>query len=103
MPTPTPRNGRLLIAAAALLWSTGGLAIKLVPLSGLGVAFWRSFVCFLFLAAVFRPSWAMWRRASIITAVIYAGMILSFVSATKLTTAANAIFLQYTAPLYVML
>jgi len=98
-----PRTGRLLIAAAALLWSTGGLAIKLVPLSGLGVAFWRSLFTFLFLMVVFRPSRAMWARASVSTAVVYAAMILSFVSATKLTTAANAIFLQYSAPLYVLL
>ena len=88
--------------AAALLWSTGGLAIKLVPLPALGVAFWRSFVSALFLVAVFRPTRARWRHASVVTSLIYALMILSFVSATKMTTAANAIFLQYTGPLYVL-
>jgi drug/metabolite transporter (DMT)-like permease len=95
-------TGRLLIAAAALLWSTGGLAIKLVPLPAIGVVFWRSFLSALFLIAVFRPSLARWRRASAPTAIVYALMILSFVSATKMTTAANAIFLQYTGPLYVL-
>ncbi|HEX7616662.1 MAG TPA: EamA family transporter [Thermoanaerobaculia bacterium] len=98
----TPRRGALLIAAAALLWSTGGLAIKLVPLSALGVAFWRSFISAIFLLVIFRPSRARWRHAAPSTVVVYALMILTFVSATKMTTAANAIFLQYTGPLYVL-
>ena len=91
------------MAAAALLWSTGGLAIKLVPLPALGVVFWRSILTAAFFAAIFRPSWARLRRISLATAAVYAVMILSFVSATKMTTAANAIFLQYTGPLYVLL
>ncbi|MEO8053915.1 MAG: DMT family transporter [Acidobacteriota bacterium] len=96
------RRGALLIAAAAILWSTGGLAIKLVPLSAVGVVFWRSFVAGIFLLAVFRPSRARWRHAAPSTVIVYALMILTFVSATKMTTAANAIFLQYTGPLYVL-
>lgn len=100
---PSPRAGRLLVMAAALLWSTGGLAIKLVPLSGLGVVFWRSFVTFLFFVVAFRPSLKRLSTASTASVVVYALMIVSFVSATKLTTAANAIFLQYTGPLYVLL
>lgn len=103
--TPSPRAGRLLIAAAALLWSTGGLAIKLVPLPAFGVVFWRSLISGLFLFLVFRLRGGREGRlenASWTTAFVYAGMILSFVSATKMTTAANAIFLQYTGPLYVL-
>ncbi|HTS02467.1 MAG TPA: DMT family transporter [Thermoanaerobaculia bacterium] len=96
------RRGALLIAAAALLWSTGGLAIKLVALPALGVVFWRSFVSGVFLLLVFRPSRARWRHAAPSTVAVYALMILTFVSATKMTTAANAIFLQYTGPLYVL-
>lgn len=101
--TVSPRTGRLSVMAAALLWSTGGIAIKLVPLTGLGVVFWRSAVTFLFLLAVARPSAARLRTASPASVVFYALMVLSFVSATKMTTAANAIFLQYTGPLYVLL
>ena len=102
-PAPlSPGRGRLLVAAAALLWSSGGLAIKLVPLSAFGVVFWRSFVSAIFLLVVFRPSRARWRHAAPSTVVVYALMILTFVSATKMTTAANAIFLQYTGPLYVL-
>jgi drug/metabolite transporter, DME family len=96
------KSGALLIAAAALLWSTGGLAIKLVPLGALGVVFWRSFVSGVVLLLAFRPSRERWRHAAPSTVVVYALMILTFVSATKMTTAANAIFLQYTGPLYVL-
>ena len=53
--TLSAARGRLLVAAAALLWSTGGLAIKLVPLPALGVAFWRSFVSAIFLARRLPP------------------------------------------------
>jgi drug/metabolite transporter (DMT)-like permease len=98
----SPRNGRLLVAAAALLWSTGGLAIKLVPLDALGVVFWRALLTVAFLVVVFRPSLERWKKASLMTAVVYALMILTFVTATKWTTAANAIFLQYTGPFYVL-
>jgi drug/metabolite transporter (DMT)-like permease len=98
----SPRSGRLLVAGAALLWSTGGLAIKLVPIDALGVVFWRALLTVLFLVAVFRPSLERWKRASVATGVVYALMILSFVTATKWTTAANAIFLQYTGPFYVL-
>ncbi len=103
MTSSSTRTGRLFIAAAALLWSSGGLAIKLLPLPAVGVVFWRSLLAAVFLILVFRPSRERWRRASWTTAFIYAAMILSFVSATKMTTAANAIFLQYTAPVYVLL
>ncbi len=103
MTTSARSRGRLEIAAAALIWSTGGLAIKLVPLEAIGVVFWRALFATLFFLVVFRPGRERWRRASIPTAIVYALMIVTFVSATKLTTAANAIFLQYTAPIYVLL
>ncbi|MBS2023175.1 MAG: EamA family transporter [Deltaproteobacteria bacterium] len=93
-------SGVLFASAAALLWSTGGLFIKLAPLPGLGVAGVRSLITALFFLAVFRPKL---REARWTTALAYAGMILTFVTATKLTTAANAIFLQYTGPAYVLL
>ena len=73
----SPRAGRFYVAGAALLWSTGGLAIKLVPLDALGVVFWRAALTVAFLVAVFRPSLERWKSASLATAVVYAGMILT--------------------------
>ena len=93
------RRAVLAVAGAAILWSTGGLFIKLAPMPALAVAGGRSLVAALFYLAVLRPNL---RAARWSTAVAYAGCIVTFVSATKLTTAANAIFLQSTAPLYVL-
>jgi drug/metabolite transporter (DMT)-like permease len=94
------RKGVLLVAAAALLWSSGGLFIKLAPMPGLAVAFGRSAVTSVFYLIVLRPRLS---KASWSTAFAYAAMILTFVTATKLTTSANAIFLQYTGPAYVLM
>jgi drug/metabolite transporter (DMT)-like permease len=90
----------VLIAAAALLWSSGGLFIKLAPMPALAVAFGRSLVCSILYLVVLRPKLS---RASWSTAAAYAATVLSFVLATRMTTAANAIFLQYTGPVYVLL
>lgn len=92
------------MAATALIWSTGGLAIKLTALSPMAAAGGRSLLAALTLWALFRgrldfrPS-----RSRIVAALGYAGMLVTNVAATKLTTAANAILLAYTAPVYVAL
>ena len=95
-----PRRAVLLVAGAALLWSSGGLFIKVAPMPGLAVACGRAVVATLFYLAVLRPDL---RKARFTTALAYAGCVVTFVTATKLTTAANAIFLQYTGPAYVLL
>src|SRR5438552_5291152 len=95
-----PRRAVLLVAGAALLWSSGGLFIKVAPMPGLAVACGRAIVATLFYLAVLRPDL---RKARFSTALAYAGCVVTFVTATKLTTAANAIFLQYTGPAYVLL
>jgi DME family drug/metabolite transporter len=94
------RAAILAVAAAALLWSSGGLFIKLAPMPAMAVACGRSLIAGVFYLIVLRPHL---RAARWTTALAYAGCIVSFVTATKLTTAANAIFLQYTAPAYVLL
>jgi DME family drug/metabolite transporter len=93
------RAAVLAVAGAAILWSSGGLFIKLAPMPALAVACGRSLVAALFCLAVLRPNL---RQARWATAASYAACIVTFVSATKLTTAANAIFLQYTGPAYVL-
>jgi DME family drug/metabolite transporter len=94
------RAAILAVAGAAVLWSSGGLFIKLAPMPGLAVACGRSLVAAVFYLVVLRPNL---RAARLTTAAAYAACIVTFVAATKLTTAANAIFLQYTGPAYVLL
>jgi drug/metabolite transporter (DMT)-like permease len=96
-------RNRLLLVAAAALFSTGGAAIKMAALTDWQVASFRSGVAAAVLLAALpeaRRTWS-WRLAPV--AVPYAATLLLFVMATRLTTAANAIFLQSTAPLYVLL
>jgi DME family drug/metabolite transporter len=94
---------RLLLAAAALLFSTGGLAIKANSLTAWQVTCFRSAIAALFLAAVLRRwrSAFSWRLLPVAGA--YASTLVLFVQATRRTTAANAIFLQSAAPLYLIL
>ncbi len=98
-----PVVSRLELLAAAALFSTGGAAIKATSLSGWQVACFRSAVAaaaiFLLLAPA-RRNWS-WRAPAVGCA--YASTLVLYVLANKLTTAANAIFLQDTAPLYLLL
>jgi drug/metabolite transporter (DMT)-like permease len=102
MPSSPLRN-RLLLVAAAALFSTGGAAIKAASFTGWQVASFRSGVAaaaLLLVAPEARRGWS-WRIAPVGAA--YASTLILFVLATRLTTAANAIFLQSTAPLYLLL
>ena len=97
------RKGILLIAGAALLWSSGGIGIKAIADPALKVTFYRSLFAAVALLLFLRR--AQWRRtASFAVAVIcYAACLTTFVVATKWTTAANAIFLQYAGVVWVLL
>jgi drug/metabolite transporter (DMT)-like permease len=87
---------------AALLFSTGGAAIKTAAFSAMQVASIRSGVAAALLLLWFR-SRTRWSAQAAAIGVAYAATLVLFVAATKLTTAASAIFLQSTAPLYVAL
>src|SRR5713226_4784621 len=93
----------LLVLGAAILWSTGGLFIKATSLSAIELSFGRSLLAAITIAIVTRREGFGLNRVSAITSILYAALLLLFVLATKLTTAANAIFLQYTAPVYVLI
>jgi drug/metabolite transporter (DMT)-like permease len=97
------RKGILLIAGAALLWSSGGIGIKAIADPALKVTFYRSLFAAIALLLFLRR--ARWQRtASFAVAVVcYAACLTTFVVATKWTTAANAIFLQYAGVVWVLL
>lgn len=102
---PAHQQGIVAVLGAAVLWSTGGLFIKAVSLDGLGITMWRSLLAGATIFLVARPPLVPPWRAGWLTwalAITYALTLVMFVSATKMTTAANAIFLQYTAPLYLL-
>jgi len=88
----------LLVFGAAVLWSTGGLFIKAIQLSAFELSFGRSLLAAITIAIFTRREGFGINKISAITSILYAALIILFVLATKLTTAANAIFLQYTAP-----
>jgi len=93
----------IFLLIAATLWSSGGLLIKLVSWNPVAIAGLRSLIAVLILLVFFRHSRLSWSFYQIGGAVAYAVTVILFVVATKLTTAANAILLQYTAPVYVAL
>jgi drug/metabolite transporter (DMT)-like permease len=95
-------RSRFFILAAACLWSSAGAAMKLCQLSGWQIAGARSLVAGLFLffavpEARRRPNLKLW-----LASAAYAATVVLFAVANKLTTAANAIFIQDTAPLWVL-
>ncbi len=99
------REGLLAVLCAALLWSTGGLFIKWVDLDTLSISWWRALFAYLAVLVVSRPGIrAPWREDPVTwgIAISYSAVLILFVAATRLTTAANAIFLQYTAPIYLI-
>jgi drug/metabolite transporter, DME family len=93
----------LFVFAAALLWSTGGLFIKWTSLSGLELSFCRSFFAAITVAIVTKHEGFGINRVTAFASGLYAVLLILFVMATKETTAANAIFLQYTAPVYLLI
>jgi drug/metabolite transporter (DMT)-like permease len=97
---------RLQILGAALLFSTGGAAIKSAAFTSWQVAGLRSAVAAVALWLILPQSRRVAREArlrTVVVAMAYAATLIAFVVANKLTTAANSIFLQSTAPLYVLL
>jgi drug/metabolite transporter (DMT)-like permease len=102
-PLPTPLDARLRIFAAAALFSTGGAAIKATALSGWQVASLRSGVAALTVFVVLPEARRRLRLPVLAVAAAYAATMILFVLANKLTTAANTIYLQSTAPLYLLL
>ncbi len=95
------QRGIGLLLVTAFLWSLSGVLIKGISWNAMAVAGIRSLIAALTILCFMRKPpnrHFTWPRVGAIFS--YAGMVLFFVMATKLTTAANAILLQYTAPIY---
>lgn len=92
----------IMLVAAAVVWSTGGVLVKYIQWSPLAITGVRSFVAVFFVCLYLkRKPHFTWSRHQIAAAVFYAVSVICFVAATKMTTAANAILLQYTTPIWV--
>lgn len=98
-------KGTLYVLLSAICFSTGGVLIKLIPWSSVSIQGIRS----IFSTAViggyllFHHRKFVCNKAVVFGAVCNTVMAFSFVAATKLTSAANAIVLQFTEPVFVIL
>jgi drug/metabolite transporter (DMT)-like permease len=104
MSTPAQHRQAVgLLIFAALLWSMGGLLIKYIDWPPLAVAGGRGIFAAVFLIITNRNLKFTWSRPQLLGAFFYAGCTVCFCVAIKLTTAANAILLQYGAPVWIAL
>jgi drug/metabolite transporter, DME family len=111
---PSLAQSRLLVALAAMLWSTSGAFTKLLTkdtflhlnepeLPGLLIAFYRALFAGLALLPALRPRDISFRWAMVATALCFAAMNALYVVAMATGSAANAVLLQYTAPMWMYL
>lgn len=99
------RQSILLMVVCSALWSIAGILIKLIPWSPFVIAGFRSLLAAGIIAGYMyvkklRPKW---NRSSLISGIMLCMTFFAFVSANKLTTSANAIVLQFTAPVFIIL
>jgi drug/metabolite transporter (DMT)-like permease len=94
---------RLQLALTGILFSTGGAAIKACSLDGWQIAGFRSGLAALTLLILIPAARTAWCKLTLPVGLVYAATLVTFVVANKHTTAANAIFLQSSAPVYIVL
>lgn len=86
---------------ASFLWSLGGVLIKSIQWNPIALAGMRSAISAAFIWVFLKKPKFDWSLHQVLGGISYAAIMIFFVTATKWTTAANAILLQYTAPIYV--
>jgi drug/metabolite transporter (DMT)-like permease len=96
-------KGVIATVVAALIWSTAGVLVKLIHQDAFTILFYRSLYAGLVFLLVFRKEALHIDRRALLISAFYAPLLICFVTSTKLTTAANAIFLQYIAPAIVLI
>jgi len=97
------RSGPVLIAAASICWSFGGVFIKFIPWGAMSIVGMRAFLAAV-VFVIYRRSFKIeFTPGNILTAVCLSSTTIMYVFANKLTTAAAAILLQFTAPVFIIL
>ncbi len=91
------------LVLAAVLWSLGGLLIKLIDWNPLAIAGGRSAIAAIVMMFYIGRPTVQISKNKLFGALAYTGTLICFVSANKLTTSANAILLQFSAPIWVAL
>ena len=91
-----------ILIIAALMWSLGGLFIKLVNLNPMAITGIRSLGAAVVLLIYIKKPKLYWNRYFFSGVLAYSMMVILYVISMRLTTAANAIFLEFTAPIYVV-
>jgi drug/metabolite transporter (DMT)-like permease len=94
--------GRWLVLAAGVLWSLSGVITKSLPLDSLSIAFYRGLFAGLALLPLTSRQSRVFRPVMIPLGLIFGAMTATYLGSVKLTTAANAIYLQYTATFWVV-
>ncbi len=99
------RTSMILLFACGVFWSLGGLFIKLVPWNPLVIAGVRSIIAgsVVVVYLLYKKMPFILSKKTILMGICLCGTATSFVAANKLTTAANAIVLQFTAPIYIII
>lgn len=96
-------KGSLYILLAALFWSFGGVLAKSIPFSGMSIAAFRGLIAAITIGAYRKTFRFKLNSSTLIAAISLTLTTLLFMMSTKLTTAANAIVLQYTSPFFIIL
>jgi len=97
------KSGPFYILMAALLWSFGGVFSKLIPWSGLSIAAVRSVVAALTIGLYRRSFRFKVTKSTVLASICILLTTVLFMMANKMTSAANAIVLQYTSPLFIII
>ena len=97
------RKGPLCMIAASLCWSFGGLCIKFIPWGAMSIIGLRALLAAIVFVLYRKSVKIEFTKGNILSALCLASTTILFVFANKLTTAASAIFLQFTAPIFIIL
>ncbi len=105
-PTNSERKQAILyMVICATMWSIGGIFIKMIPWNALAIAGMRSAISAMIVYAYIRKKKIKLKfvKAAFFSGFFMSGIFLCFVIANKLTTAANAIVLQFTSPVFILI